>query len=139
MGAPYYGAYIATALMAGGKHITALDAGTTNYAAYASFDASGAPLRVLLYNSDYYTGGSRSTQPFTLTGLTAATVRAKRLTAPSATSRSDQGDAITFGGQSFADGTCQITGTESFETATVSGGQVTFSVKATEAMLVYLQ
>ncbi|KAK1752954.1 hypothetical protein QBC47DRAFT_431198 [Echria macrotheca] len=140
MGAPYYGAYIATAFMAGAKHITALDAGNTNYAAYATFDASGAPLRVLLYNSDYYTGsGLRSSQSFTLTGLTSSTVRAKRLTSSAATARIDQGGEISFGGQIFTNGTCAISGTEVFETAAASDGTVTFSLKATEALLVYLQ
>ncbi|KAK0611804.1 glycoside hydrolase family 79 protein [Immersiella caudata] len=139
MGSPYYGQYIATAFMAGAKHIAALDAGTTNYAAYVTFDAAGAPLRVLLYNSNYYTGGTRSSESFTLTGLTAATVKAKRLTASSATARADQGGDISFGGQTFTDVTCKIAGSERYETATVSGGQVTFAVKATEALLVYLQ
>jgi len=140
MGAPYYGAYVATALMAGASHIAALDTGTTNYAAYTVFDQDGAPMRVLLYNSDYYTGsGTRSSQPFTLTGLTATSVKAKRLTAASATSRVDQGSDPTFGGQKFTSGTCEISGTETFETVAVSGGQATLTLKATEALLVYLQ
>lgn len=140
MGAPYYGAYAAVALMAGASHLTALDSGSTNYAAYATFGSKGLPLRVLLYNSDYYAGsGTRTTQSFTLTGLTSSTVRAKRLTAVSATSRVDQGSPPSFGGQQFGDGSCAISGTETFETTSVSGGQATFSVKATEALLVYLQ
>lgn len=139
MGAPYYGAFIATALMARAKYITAIDAGNTNYAAYATYDESGALLRVLLYNSDYYAGsGSRSSQPFTLSGLTGTSVRAKRLTSTGATARIDQGGDIKFGGQYFNNGTCTISGTETFETFEVSGGQVTFSLKATEALLVYL-
>ncbi|KAK3346592.1 hypothetical protein B0T25DRAFT_460863 [Lasiosphaeria hispida] len=140
MGSPYYGAYAAVALMAGAKHIAALDTGTTNYAAYAAFDSSGAPVRVLLYNSDYYAGsGTRSSQSFTLTGLTSASVRAKRLTASSALSRVDQGGDLSFGGQYFNNVTCTVGGTEDIETTVVSGGQATFSLKATEALLVYLQ
>lgn len=141
MGAPYYGAYAAAALMAGASHLAALDSGSSNYAGYATFDARGLPLRVLLYNSDYYAGaGTRSAQSFTLTGLTSLMmVRAKRLTAASATSRVDQGSSPTFGGQKFGDGSCVKSGTETFETVAVSGGQATFSVKATEALLVYLQ
>lgn len=140
MGAPYYGATAAVALLAGASHLTALDAGNTNYAAYATFDSDGAPLRVLLYNSDYYAGsGTRSSTSFTLSGLTASSVKAKRITAGSAMSRQDQGDIPTFGGQSFTDGTCAITGTETYETADVSGGQATFTLKATEVLLVYLQ
>lgn len=144
MGAPYYGAYAAVALMAGARHLAALDAGTNNYAAYAAFDDAGAPLRVLLYNSDYYAGGGwRSSQPFTLTGLGGGsarrTIRAKRLTALSALSRTDRGGDVLFGGQYFNNGTCTMGGTETFETATVENGQATFQLGATEALLVYLQ
>ena len=139
MGAPYYGATAAVALMAGARTIAALDAGTTNYAAYASFDGEGRPLRVLLYNSDYYTGsGTRTAQAFTLTGLGAGTVRAKRLTATGSGARVDKGDAMSFGGQQWTDGTCVVAGTETFETAKVENGQVVFEVKATEALVVYL-
>jgi hypothetical protein len=141
MGAPYWGATAATALLARARYLAALDAGTSSYAAYASFDAEGRPMRVLLYNSDYYAGsGTRTSQGFTLAGLSGGgTVRAKRLTAPSAMARVDKGDRVSFGGQSFTDGTCVVSGTETFETATVQNGQVTFDVKATEALLVYLQ
>lgn len=140
MGAPYYGATAAVALLAGASHLTALDAGNTNYAAYATFDEAGAPLRVLLYNSDYYAGsGTRSSTSFTLTGLTSSDVKAKRLTAGSAMSRQDQGANPSFGGQFFNNGTCVVGGTETFETASVSGGQATFTLKATEVLLVYLQ
>ncbi|KAL1870541.1 hypothetical protein VTK73DRAFT_2580 [Phialemonium thermophilum] len=140
MGAPYYGATAAVAFLAGASHLTALDAGNTNYAAYASFDESGAPLRVLLYNSDYYSGsGRRSSSPFTLSGLKGSDVKAKRLTATSASSRQDRGDVITFGGQAFDDGSCVVNGTETLESATVSGGQATFDLKASEALIVYLR
>ncbi|KAK9426086.1 hypothetical protein SUNI508_12630 [Seiridium unicorne] len=140
MGAPYYGAYAATALLAKASYLTALDDGSTNYAVYVSYDSSKAPLRALLYNSDYYSGsGTRSSQSFVLTGLTASSVRAKRLTATSALSRQDQGEIPTFGGQSFTDGTCVVNGTETYETVSVSGGQATFAVSASEALVVYLQ
>lgn len=139
MGAPYYGATAAVALMAGASHLTALDTGSTNYAGYASFDASG-PLRVLLYNSDYYSGsGTRGSQSFVLTGLTGTSVRAKRLTAASALSRQDQGGNPSFGGQYYNNGTCVVGGTETYETGSVSGGQATFTVQASEALLVYLR
>ncbi|KAI7784944.1 hypothetical protein LA080_008343 [Diaporthe eres] len=141
MGAPYYGATAAVALLAGASHLTALDTGSTNYAGYATFDSTGAPLRVLLYNSDYFNGtGTRITQSFVLTGLdTAASVRAKRLTAASALSRQDQGGNPTFGGQTYANGTCVVGGAETYETVAVSGGQATFTVKASEALVVYLK
>jgi len=139
MGAPYYGATAAVALMAGASHLTALDTGKTPYAAYVAFDSSGAPLRVLLYNSEFYAEiGTRASQSFVLTGLKGASVRAKRLTAPSAKSRVDQGATISFGGQVFGNGTCIVSGAESFETTEVTDGSATLSVKASEALLVYL-
>lgn len=143
MGAPYYGATAAVALLAGASHLTALDTGATNYAGYATFDSAGAPLRALLYNSDYFGGaGTRPSQSFVLTGLgTAAssTLRAKRLTAASALSRQDQGGNPTFGGQTYANGTCVVGGAETYETVVVSGGQATFTVNASEALVVYFK
>ncbi|KFY93270.1 hypothetical protein V500_03803 [Pseudogymnoascus sp. VKM F-4518 (FW-2643)] len=90
MGSPYYGAYTATAAMAGGSYISVLDAGTTNYAAYIIYDSSKKPLQALLYNSDYYSGtGTRGSKVFTLSGLTLSTIKAKRLTAANSNSRVD--------------------------------------------------
>lgn len=137
MGAPYYGAYYATMALAGADHIAPLDSQTTAYAAYAIYK-SGAPVRVLLYNSDYYASGTRTSQTFVLSDLSSASVTAKRLTAPYATSRVDRGQNPTIAGQTFANGTCVIQGTQSIETATVSGGKATFTVAASEALLVYL-
>lgn len=128
------------AFLASGAHVTALDDGSTNYGGYATFDSSGAPLRVLLYNSDYFNGtGTRSSTSFVLTGLTATSVRAKRLTAASALSRQDQGGNPSWGGQYYTNATCVVGGMEVYETATVSGGQATFSLLASEALVVYLQ
>ncbi|KAI0160091.1 glycoside hydrolase family 79 protein [Hypoxylon sp. FL1284] len=140
MGAPYYGAYVATALLAEASYLTALDDGSTNYAAYVSFSSDGEPLRMLLYNSDYFSGsGFRSSQSFVLRGLAGSTLKAKRLTAESAMSRVDQGGTVSFGGQTFTDGECTIAGTEALESLAVSEGPTTASVKASEALLVYLQ
>jgi hypothetical protein len=139
VGAPYYGGYLATAAMAGGSYISALDAGTTNYATYIIYDSAKKPLRALLYNSDYYASGTRGSQTFVLTGLTATSVKAKRLTAANSLSRVDAGSPPTFGGQGFTDGTCVIKGTETFETTTVTSGQASFTLMASEALLVYLQ
>ncbi|KAM5387014.1 hypothetical protein ACJZ2D_000307 [Fusarium nematophilum] len=118
MGAPYFGAYFATMALAGADQFAPLDDQTSTYAAYAVYK-NGAPIRVLLYNSDYYTSGTRPTQVFTLTGLSGSQVTAKRLTAPLSTSRIDKGDKVTVGGQSFVDGTCKIQGTAVQETATI--------------------
>ncbi|TVY15567.1 Beta-glucuronidase [Lachnellula arida] len=142
MGAPYYGAYAAVAALAGGSYISALDTGSTNYAAYIIYDSARTPLRALLYNSDYYAGtGTRGSQSFALQGLAAASgsVRAKRLTAAGAGSRVDEGSNPTFGGQTFANGTCVVGGTEVFESTAVVGGGATFTVAASEALLLYLQ
>jgi hypothetical protein len=140
MGAPYYGAYAATAAMAGASYISALDAGTSNYSVYVTYDAAKTPLRALLYNSEYYSGnGTRGSESFVLAGQGGGTLMAKTLTAVSANSRVDEGSNPTFGGQTFANVTCDVHGTETFEMITVSGGEATFTVAASEALLVYLK
>ncbi|RDW69914.1 glycoside hydrolase family 79 protein [Coleophoma crateriformis] len=140
MGAPYYGAYAAAATMAGGSYISALDSGSTAFAVYVVYNSAKTPIKALLYNSNYFNGtGSRTSESFVLTGLAGNTLKAKRLTAVSALSRVDQGQNPSFGGQYFQNVTCSVGGTETFESAAVSGGQATFSVKASEALLVYLQ
>lgn len=137
MGAPYFGAYFATMALANADRIAPLDDGTTPYAAYAIYENCTLS-RVLLYNSDYYANGSRSTQTFTLTGLNSTTVMAKRLTAFSATARVDQGSTPTVAGQHFENGTCKLAGTEVTELSHVSNGQATFTLAASEALLLYL-
>lgn len=137
MGSPYFGAYFATMALAGADQIAELDDQTSSFGAYAIYKDS-APIRVLLYNSEYYTSGTRAYQTVTLTGLSSSTVTAKRLTASYATSRVDEGDSPTVAGQTFENGSCTITGDEVIETATVSSGAATFSVGASEALLVYL-
>ncbi|KAH6623425.1 glycoside hydrolase family 79 protein [Chaetomium tenue] len=142
MGAPYYGATAAVALTAGARTIAALDDGSTKDGVYVVFDGEGRALRVLLLNSEYYAGGGarRGAQVFTLTGLGAVgEVRAKRLTGVSSLARVDRGDAISFGGQKWTDGTCVVAGKEVFETTRVENGQAAFEVKAAEALLVYLR
>jgi hypothetical protein len=123
--------------LSGADHIAPLDAQNTNYAAYSIY-VSGKPTKVLLYNSDYFASGKRSNQTFTLMGLSGSSITAKRLTAPYATSRQDQGESPTIGGQTFNNGTCVIQGAAITETATVSGGKATFIVAASQALLVYL-
>jgi hypothetical protein len=137
MGSPYYGAYFATMALANADQIAPLDSQNSAYAAYALYK-SGAPVKVLLYNSDYYTTGTRSSQTYTLSGISGSSVTSKRLTAPYATSRVDQGENPTVAGRTFANGTCTIQGTEAVEKTTVSAGEATFTVAASEALLVYL-
>ncbi|KAF2189764.1 glycoside hydrolase family 79 protein [Zopfia rhizophila CBS 207.26] len=139
MGAPYYGAMFATAAFGGGTSIVPIDSGNSRHAAYVIFGADGKPVRAALYNSDYFAGsGSRGNHVFVLTGLTGESVKTKKLSAASATSRVDQGASPTWGGQKYEDGTCKITGTETRETVAVEGGRASFTVGASEAVLVYL-
>jgi Glycosyl hydrolase family 79 C-terminal beta domain len=142
MGSPYYGAYAATAFMAGGSSIIPLDSGSSNYGGYVVFDHAGGALKVLLVNSDYYGGNStgvRGSTTFVLSGLEDGAVKAKRLTAPSSNSRVDQGENPTFGGQEIANVTCAVLGAEVWEKTDVVGGQASFVVGASEALLVYLK
>jgi hypothetical protein len=137
MGSPYYGAYFASMALANADQIAPLDAQDTPYAAYAIYKA-GSPTKVLLYNSEYYASGTRPSQTFTLTGLSASQVTGKRLTAAYATSRVDEGENPTVAGQTFENGTCTIQGTQVIETFSVSAEKATFTVGASEALLVYL-
>jgi hypothetical protein len=139
IGSPYYGAYFATMALANADQITALDTQDTSYAVYVIY-RSDTPVKVLLYNSEYYTtaNATRSSQTYNLSGLSSSIVSAKRLTAPYATSRVDQGENPSVAGQTFANGTCIIEGTESVETVTVTGGKATFTVAASEALLLYI-
>ncbi|KAJ5638261.1 beta-glucuronidase [Penicillium lividum] len=137
MGSPYFGAYFATMALANADQVAPLDSGDTAFAAYAIYK-SGSPIRVLLYNSEYYTSGTRSTQEFVLSGLSSSTLTAKRLTASYATSRVDEGDSPTVAGQHFGNGNCTLMGTQVTETTTASSGKATFTVGASEALLIEL-
>jgi hypothetical protein len=138
MGNPYYGAYFVSMALAQADRIAPLDNMSTNYGAYAIYK-DDKPIRVLLTNSDYYESGTRGRQTYTLAGLSSTSVTAKRLTSASATARQDrEGGGAKVGGQSFQDGTCVMQGTAEVERADVSGGSVTFTLAASEALLVYL-
>ena len=119
-----------------------LDDGTSEIGTYAVFDASGRPVRLLVINSNYYNGtGTRSSSTVSFTGLASALgtqLQAKRMTAPSATSQIDQGAAVTIGGSTSFSAQCVRTGTQATESVAVSGGTVSVSVKASEALLVFL-
>ena len=137
-GAPYYGAYFAADALAGATQIAMLDAGTSNYAAYGIYKGSTLT-KILAYNSDYYTTGTRSSNTFTFTNIgSASSVTASRLTAAAATSRVDQGQTPTISGLQFASATCAKTGTQNLEKIAVTGGSISVTVKASEAVLIYL-
>lgn len=138
MGAPYYGAYFATLALAGADQIAPLDNFGSTYGAWAIY-SKGHLIKVLLYNSDYYASGTRPSQIFTLSGLLdSCNVRAIRLTAPFSTSRQDQGQNPTVGGQTFGNGTCSIQGTAVQEETDVMDGTASFTLYASEALLVYV-
>ncbi|KAH6692800.1 hypothetical protein BKA61DRAFT_499534, partial [Leptodontidium sp. MPI-SDFR-AT-0119] len=140
MGAPYYGAYAATTAMAGGSYISALDDGTTGGAVYVVYDADGRPRKLVLYNSEYYSGsGTRGNQTFALEGLVGGSVSVKRLSAASAGTRVDTGGVVTFGGKTFAQGTCVEGGSEVVEVVNVVDGKAAFVVAATEAVVLFLE
>ncbi|TFK81382.1 glycoside hydrolase family 79 protein [Polyporus arcularius HHB13444] len=139
---PYYGAvFVSEFLGTDGAKVAALDNGSSAIATYAVYSASNAPLRLLVLNSNNFDGtGTRASTSVQFTGLTTAsgTKRAKRLTAPNATSRTDQGAAVTIGGGGTFSSTCVQQGTQNFESVAVSGNALTVSVLASEALIVYL-
>ncbi|PYH92000.1 hypothetical protein BO71DRAFT_400924 [Aspergillus ellipticus CBS 707.79] len=135
--APFYGAYTAALALSGASKIAQLDAGDSRFAAYAIYDSNDEPARVLLYNSEYYTSGTRSSVNVTLSGISALTVTALRLTGAAATTIVGDG-AITVAGQTFANGTCALEGTKDTETTEITAGQATFTVQASEALLIYV-
>lgn len=118
-----------------------LDDGTSAIGVYAVYSAANAPVRVLVINSNYFGGsGTRSVATVSLSGLTASqtNVRAKRMTAPNATSRVDQGAAVTIGGSASFTSTCSRSGTQGTEAVAVSGTGLTVSVSASEALIIFL-
>ena len=129
---------MAASFLAGGASIAVLDDGSSSYGGYVVFSENEKPFKILLYNSDYYDGdGDRSSQTIILTGLTASTVSAKRLTASSATS-TQSGGGLSFGGQTFVDATCDIEGSEVVETISVNEGQAAFQLASSEALLLLI-
>jgi hypothetical protein len=72
-----------------------------------------------------------------LTDISSLSVTAKRLTADASDSEIGTG-SITIAGQSFLDSTCQLTGTETIETTSITDGAAAFSLQASEALLIYL-
>nr|XP_036575118.1 glycoside hydrolase family 79 protein [Colletotrichum truncatum]KAF6781639.1 glycoside hydrolase family 79 protein [Colletotrichum truncatum] len=134
--APFYGGYMAALALNGGHSIIASDDGNDAYAQYVIF-RDGAPHKVLLINTDYYSGeGERNITTFNLTGVTAAEVKALRMTA--STSEYTTNLKNSDGEQGLTIGNCSILGQQSFETGVTTGGNVTFTLAASEALLIYL-
>lgn len=90
----------------GGDQVVASDDGLNSYAQYIIY-RKGKPYKVLLINTDYYSGhGERTSMTFTLTGLSSRQVRGLRFTAPSSevnatSTRGDGIDAATIGGKNI--------------------------------------
>ena len=75
----------------------------------------------------------------TLSGIpsTSSSVSAVRLTGDAATTIVGEG-AITVAGQTFANGTCELQGTKDTEKIGTTAGVATFTVQASEALLIYV-
>lgn len=118
-----------------------LDDGTSEIGVYAVYSSANVPLRLLVINTNYFDGtGTRSSTTVSLTGLTTAsgTKQAKRLTAPNATSRVDQGAAVTIGGSASFTNSCTRNGAQATESVPASENALSVVVKASEALIVFL-
>ncbi|KIK65736.1 glycoside hydrolase family 79 protein [Collybiopsis luxurians FD-317 M1] len=142
-GAPFYGAYFVSQFLGtDGAKLEMLDNGTGAVASYVLFNSAGTPVRLLVYNSNYFDGtGTRSSTSVSFTGggiPSSGTKTALRLTGPNATSRVDEGGIVTIGAQVTFDGNCNAVGTPIRENVAVTGGTLTISVQASEALIVFL-
>jgi hypothetical protein len=116
-----------------------LDNGSGAIAVYAIFDNSGTPARLLVINTNYYDGtGTRTSSTVTFTDLGDGSVAVKRMTAPSATARVDEGAVVTIGGSPSFTSTCVRNGTQITESMNISGGSLSVLVHASEALIVFL-
>lgn len=116
-----------------------IDSGGSALGAYAIYSTStNEPLRVLLYNSEYFDGSeSRNTTSVDISGLSssATSFSLLRMTAPLATSLAPD---VSIGGSSLFDSDCAISGIQSRETVSACGGLASIEVSASEAAIVYL-
>ncbi|KAI0344513.1 hypothetical protein BDW22DRAFT_1326510 [Trametopsis cervina] len=139
---PYYGAaFVSEFLGADGAQIAMLDDGTGAVAVYVVYSASSVPVRLLVVNTNYFDGtGTRSNATVQFSGLltSSGTKQAKRLTAPNATARVDQGAAVTIGGSPSFSASCARNGEQVTEAVQVNGSAMSVSVRASEALIVFL-
>ncbi|KAJ1561134.1 hypothetical protein HK405_004834 [Cladochytrium tenue] len=141
--APYYGAIFTATALANATSVQQLDSGATPYAAYAiytSTSSSAAPARILLVNSDYYASGTRSSRTFSLSSLPTSVTAATgiRLTAAGANATVEAGSPPSISGLSFSNTDCKSAGQSAPESFAVTGGALTASVAASEALLLVL-
>ncbi|KYG13810.1 hypothetical protein FVEG_14131 [Fusarium verticillioides 7600] len=141
--APFYGAYFGALAVAGGDSIVASDDGTDPYAQYIVYK-NGKAFKVVLINTDYYSGGgTRSETKFTLTGLKSNSVKALRMTAPSSettvpVTQTKSSPQPSIGGQSFSNKNCELSGKQNAERLSVKKGKLEVTLKASEALIIYL-
>ncbi|KAJ8523517.1 hypothetical protein ONZ45_g96 [Pleurotus djamor] len=142
-GAPFYGvAFVSEFLGTDGVKLAMLDDGTGPVAVYTVYGSNGNPLRALIYNSNFFDGtGTRANTNVSLSGAflpSTGSRSLKRFTAPDATSRVDRGASVTIGGGGTFDSACRNAGTQVKEGVSINGGTITLTVKASEAVILYL-
>ncbi|KAI8813802.1 Phosphopantetheine attachment site-containing protein [Cladochytrium replicatum] len=137
--APYYGAYFSARVLAGASSLQALDDGKSAYAAYALYNDNGLPFKALLYNSDVYISGTRTSRTFTLSGITSASVSGLRFTGATANGLAENGSPPSIGGLKFSNTDCSRIGEETLETFAVSSGSVIVTLKASEMVLLFFK
>ncbi|KAH6695971.1 hypothetical protein BKA61DRAFT_711299 [Leptodontidium sp. MPI-SDFR-AT-0119] len=140
---PFYGGYFAALALARSDQIVAIDSGLDSYAQYVVYKR-GKPIRAVMINTDYYSGtGVRNSTTFTLTGLRGSkSLESLRLTAPSSDfifeSGQRPGSGITVGGSFFSNSDCALRGNQKLETTQQKAGIATFTLMASESLIVYL-
>jgi len=111
-----------------------LDAGTSAIAYYVVYSSAGVPLRLLIYNSNYYDGtGTRTSTTLSFSGgglPTTGTTTALRLAGGSAVARVDEAGVVTIGGGGTFGSTCLNVGTQTKESVAVSGGALSVTVSS---------
>ena len=144
MAAAFYGAYFASQTLGDVKTISALDDGSSAYGAYGLYDdCKDHPVKVLLYNSDYYGSNTtrvRTSEDFVLNNLYSGTKAwAVRLSGTYVDKGITDGYVPNISGLTFEDGTCKKVGSEASECYDIgSDGTLSIPVNASEAVLVYL-
>ncbi|RGP75985.1 hypothetical protein FSPOR_432 [Fusarium sporotrichioides] len=143
LNAVFYGAYFGALAVAGGDHIVASDNGSDRYAQYIIY-RNNKPYKIVFVNTDYYSGsGSRSTTTFTANGLKNGKAKALRMTGPSSETtiplkQTSPGLEPSIGGQYFSNHDCSVQGNQKFEKFSIKDGKLVASLKASEALIVYL-
>lgn len=125
--------------MAGASYISSLDDGSSKYAGCVMYGSDRTMMKIILLNTDYYAGNTtRLRETFVVNGIKGMKVRTRRFTARSVLSRVDEGEVPSFGGQYFDKDTCELIGRVVTEDTGVEKGTGSFSVAASEALLIEL-